>query len=149
MSWVSMGRCRSICQAASKFGVWCKVLLTVWAEAIYACDVQWCRKQEDAVFPLHSTQGNTPHNCCQISAKPNNSIIPHSCSGLSTFVCATIKSVWKPAEWFFLRHWVALHPADCFHWKQFCWLNEVWLWSRDLKNIDCLYNCLFLVKSVI
>lgn len=57
------------------------------AEAIYACAVQRCRKQEDAVFLLHSTQGNTPHNCCQISAKLNNSIIPHSCTGLATFVC--------------------------------------------------------------
>lgn len=48
--------------------------------------MHWCRKQEDAVFLLHSTQGNTPHNCCQIAAKLNNSIIPRSGSGLPTFV---------------------------------------------------------------
>lgn len=48
--------------------------------------MHWCRKQEDAVFLLHSTQGNTPHNCCQIAAKLNNSIIPHSGGGLATFV---------------------------------------------------------------
>lgn len=48
--------------------------------------MHWCRKQEDAVFLPHSTQGNTPHNCCQIAAKLNNSIIPHSGGGLATFV---------------------------------------------------------------
>lgn len=152
--WVeaSVGRCGSISQVARLYRVWWEeVLKQYWLEAgaIYACAVHWCRKQEDAVFLLHSTQGNTPHNCCQISAKLNNSIFPHSCVGLATFVCATIKSSWRPAEWFSLRHWVAPQPRDCFHWKQFCWLNEVWLWIRHLRNSDCFYNGLFLVKSVI
>ena len=48
--------------------------------------MHWCRKQEDAVFLLHSTQGSTPHSRCQIAAKLNNSIIPHSGGGLATFV---------------------------------------------------------------
>ena len=88
-----VGRCGSISRAASMFQgtMWSfpEAMLTDCLSRGYLCmcAVQRCRKQEDAVFLLHSTQGNTPHNCCQISAKLNNSIIPHSCGGLYLCVC--------------------------------------------------------------
>lgn len=61
--------------------LWCELVLKQCSlftpGFFYACTVQQCRKLEDAViFFLHSTHSNTPHKCCQISAKLNNSIIP-------------------------------------------------------------------------
>lgn len=95
-------------------------------------------------------QGNTPHNCCQIFAKLNNSIMAVE-GWLPFFFFVCNNQICVEARRVVLSETlsVAVQPGDCFHRKQFCWLNEVWLWSGDLKNIDCLYNCLFLVKSVI
>lgn len=74
-----------------------KAILAFQAKAIYAWAVQRCRKQEDAVLLSHSKA--TLHT---IAAKSLPNWIIQSwlwrAGYLSFSLCATIKSVWKPAE---------------------------------------------------
>ena len=139
-------------EANSGAGMMCRgpvVLLSAWVEAINACAVQWCRKQDGAVLLLLALK--VALHTIAAKSLPNWIIQSSHIHGRqSTFVCTTIKSVTEAWRVVSLRHQVALQWRDCFHWKQFGWLEELWLWAgmwATLISVIVLGPCLTVISN--